>query len=710
MMFDHPIMLAGLGGAVIPLVLHLLGRARYRSVEWGAMMFLSESAPRLALRAGVKEGVLLAVRMAMVGLLAVALARPVIRAPDVPGEGRVTAAIVLDRSASMAIEDNGVGRMQAARAAVVRILGGLHRGDQVCLLPTGQSAAARAELAATSDLQSVANRISDIRPANQPADFAEALSAAWRVLEKYPKTQRRLYVVCDRQASSWRRVDDAFAADWRDRTGAALSERVIVPVGGNESDNVAIESVALVDPPAVQQTAADVIVTVRNYGDAPADAVPLTVRSGGKQVHAATLRLAAGGSTSTRFSMHFDSPADGVQSVVAQVRAPGLASDDRYEALLNVVAPIRTLIASGGDAAFVRAALAPYAALRREGADAAAVDVVSPPDWDPQALSQRFDLIILDDIHELSEPQANAVEQFAYAGGGLLMAPGSRTNAENFNRMLYRSGGGVSPAGLGAAAPVEPRAAPLALDRAHPIFAAVDTAADALSPATVARAFRVSSRTSASRVIGGLASGEPLWIESTYGQGRVILMTTPLDAEWGAMPLTKFYLPFVQSAARYLISGALTEHNLVTGQEIVATFSDAPEPRRASIQRPDGSHAAIEPFAVGGRVEVRYAQTDQPGQYIVRAGGHKRADEAAQSFIVHAPADESDIRPLTAPRWKWLAESLRLRRMEVDDPNLAPARRGEGRTPDLWLAALAGVLALFVADLALSRAWSSRMS
>jgi hypothetical protein len=42
MMFDHPIMLAGLGGAVIPLVLHLLGRARYRSVEWGAMMFLVE--------------------------------------------------------------------------------------------------------------------------------------------------------------------------------------------------------------------------------------------------------------------------------------------------------------------------------------------------------------------------------------------------------------------------------------------------------------------------------------------------------------------------------------------------------------------------------------------------------------------------------------------------------------------------------------------
>jgi hypothetical protein len=127
------------------------------------------------------------------------------------------------------------------------------------------------------------------------------------------------------------------------------------------------------------------------------------------------------------------------------------------------------------------------------------------------------------------------------------------------------------------------------------------------------------------------------------------------------------------------------------------------------VQRPDGSRSAVEPFAVGGHVEVRYAQTDQPGQYVVRAGGLKQSDEATQTFVVHAPPDESDIRPLTAQRWQWLADSLRLRRMEVDDPNLAPARRGEGRTPDLWLAALAGVLALFVAELALSRAWSSRM-
>src|SRR5437764_6351179 len=35
-MFFNPLMLVGLGAAVLPLVLHLLSRARYRQVEWGA--------------------------------------------------------------------------------------------------------------------------------------------------------------------------------------------------------------------------------------------------------------------------------------------------------------------------------------------------------------------------------------------------------------------------------------------------------------------------------------------------------------------------------------------------------------------------------------------------------------------------------------------------------------------------------------------------
>src|SRR5688572_11107804 len=79
LMFLNAVMLAGIGGAALPLVLHLLSRARYRSVDWGAMMFLQGADSRQRQSTQLKQWILLMVRMAIVALLAVALARPVVR-------------------------------------------------------------------------------------------------------------------------------------------------------------------------------------------------------------------------------------------------------------------------------------------------------------------------------------------------------------------------------------------------------------------------------------------------------------------------------------------------------------------------------------------------------------------------------------------------------------------------------------------------------
>src|SRR5688500_16827025 len=106
-MFLNLTMLAGLGGALVPLVLHFLARARCRDVSWGAMMFLDGMDPRQARDARLRQWVLLALRMLIVGLLAVALARPVLRSrwTSLGTQNRVTAVLLLDCSYSMALEE-----------------------------------------------------------------------------------------------------------------------------------------------------------------------------------------------------------------------------------------------------------------------------------------------------------------------------------------------------------------------------------------------------------------------------------------------------------------------------------------------------------------------------------------------------------------------------------------------------------------------------
>ncbi|HEY8750381.1 MAG TPA: BatA domain-containing protein, partial [Tepidisphaeraceae bacterium] len=77
--FSNTASLIGLAGAVVPLVLHLLSRTRFQTVDWGAMVFLQGLEGRQQYSAQLNQFMLLAMRMAMVGLVAVALAQPVLQ-------------------------------------------------------------------------------------------------------------------------------------------------------------------------------------------------------------------------------------------------------------------------------------------------------------------------------------------------------------------------------------------------------------------------------------------------------------------------------------------------------------------------------------------------------------------------------------------------------------------------------------------------------
>src|SRR5437867_1687252 len=98
-MFLNVTMLAGIAGAVVPLVLHLLNRARYRNVDWGAMMFLGVEDARQHRSSRLKELALLLMRMGIVAMLAIALARPVLSSASADPQNQSSCiVIVLDRS------------------------------------------------------------------------------------------------------------------------------------------------------------------------------------------------------------------------------------------------------------------------------------------------------------------------------------------------------------------------------------------------------------------------------------------------------------------------------------------------------------------------------------------------------------------------------------------------------------------------------------
>jgi hypothetical protein len=73
MSFLAPAMLWGVAAAAIPIALHFFYRSRYRTVPWAAMKFLLTSIEQTSRRLRFQELLLLALRVLVLALLAIAL-------------------------------------------------------------------------------------------------------------------------------------------------------------------------------------------------------------------------------------------------------------------------------------------------------------------------------------------------------------------------------------------------------------------------------------------------------------------------------------------------------------------------------------------------------------------------------------------------------------------------------------------------------------
>jgi len=149
------------------------------------------------------------------------------------------------------------------------------------------------------------------------------------------------------------------------------------------------------------------------------------------------------------------------------------------------------------------------------------------------------------------------------------------------------------------------------------------------------------------------------------------------------------------------------DRNFATGTEIVARFEPQVPATLGTVVRPDVSVDRCEIISGEGRSEARYAATDLAGVYTIRAG--PRGPAPSVKFALAPPPAESDLTPLDEAAWRRLEDQLGFVRMEPAERSLAArliGTRASGGGDRYWMMALGGVLALFVIEMALTRAWS----
>ncbi len=661
--FEAPLALLALAAAGLPIVAHLLRRQDLprRLLPTIALLRRAEAASKKRVR--LVDLLLLIVRVALIAMAALAIARPFWRVTLAYGDGSIASvAIVVDDSMSMAgREDPSLLARALERAR--EVTSSLPAESEVAIVLAG--APARVLVARTGELAAAERALSSL-PATRArgTDLPGAIALAERELSGARHADRRLLILSDVAAHGG--LD-----------GASLPSGVgveIERVGEDaEARNAAITA-ARATPDPTTPGRASIAVEVAAQGMDGRE-LTLSLRRGGETIAEQPIAIASGGARAT-LNAQLD-PAD-PGATLALDADDALPMDDARGVLLRPPAGARVLIVDseperGREASryLTRAIdLAPDdgGALTRRRVDPETFAALDP---------SQSDVIVLADVAAPNERVAARLREHVERGGGLLIAPG-----DDFDARAYI-------ARFGELLPARPMPAV-----ASEIGGPVPAEGSALLPAGTSglEQTRTSRRLTFEDVDAGaevalrFEDGSPALLIGRAGDGRVALLATSLDDAWTDLPLRPGYLPLVVALLRELAPASSTPDAPVLPGSTVRLRAPAGAVRLA-ILTPGGERIEHTGDALDAPIEL--TDTLAPGVYRVQVATreHALAEDARLAFVVAPPAEESDLTPGTVPPLEG-AEAGAARQASVVQRPLAP-----------WLFLLVGVLAVLEAAL-----------
>lgn len=738
MSFLNAAMLFGLMATVLPILVHLLSKKNYDVVRWGAMQFL-ELGRNTQRRVRLEELLLMLLRMGLIAILAVALARPWLSSRWLgqfdSNESR-DVVLVIDGSSSMAWE----GRATTPHAAAInwshRFLERLRGGDSVAVLEA-RDVMRPVVSPGTTEFRVVRQALNGLPPPHGGSDLAEAVSQGLRLLNTGSNLARDLIIFTDLQARGWN-VEDPQRWELIDeqRRQPAIMPRIwVVDVGGQTAatrENFSLDRISLSREFTALEMPVRIRTKLRHHGGQTPSARRVYLEVDGQRLGNATIQTSAippGGEFSVEFDHAFTTAGGHLVSVVLD--PDQLPVDDRAEAALIATPSLPVLIVDGAPHAdptraetfFIKMAL---------GEDATRNALIKarviPLDQLKLDVLSKTQLLVLANVPRLSEQQVSMVQTFVDGGGGLLISLGDRVDRTFYNDSLFANGKGLLPGTLEKIdqPPPTPKGqvpVPIQIDNASLDLPWVQsfrnefqggltetrfdkwwqvtpaTAPPADVPAnksqTVAPAAIVSCR---------LTNAAPLLIERDFGHGRVLLMTAPLDSDWSTLPAKPDYVPFLHEALFHLAAGSRISRNVAAGDPLLLPVT---QNFNKSNHLFKGPGKLLLPVSLGGdelRPLARLDDTSIPGVYslVPSQDGQPVPGAKTDPCVVNFDRRESDLTMLTKEQRDFLQGKDRLKFI-TDLDELHRQMLSNNTQVEYWRLLLLGMLAMLVMEVWLTR-------
>ncbi len=599
-----------LGGLAIglPLWLHLLERENPIRLPFSSLMFFERRRQSSMKERRFRYRALMALRIALFLLLALAFAKPVWELMAVAGLGDLPGLhiLALDTSLSMNYGDRWDRAVQEAED-VIEVLKPADRaqilamgpGVQVITQPTGSRAELRTAL---ETLEPTASR-------NSYGDLAEAV----RTLAPDTDVPVTVHLFSDFQ---WSAMPGRFS----DVALPTMASLAVHNVAEPDSPNWTIENIRGTTR-VFGGRATRLEAIVAGFGTEKARKT-LTFFLNGKQVARQSVDVPAVGRASVVFE-GFDAPVGNNKGELVLEPADEMPLDDRRLVAISNAEPAKILFVHSDprrrDLTFFRAALdaSSQAMFRVEGASVAQAE---------QSRPEQFALVIFSDIPQLDDTAAERFQSYAKAGGAMLIVVGPKSSLAGQSVLLEEGFEESRYAGR------ERQRFQFAgsLDESHPVLNRVKRFQGV-------KFYRYAQLPVSEKddVLARLSDGSPLLVERPLGEGRLLILASSLGNIWNDLPVNPVFVPFVLETARYLsgLDRGLQQTNIDSILELSG--------RRGSgvqVFDPSGDRA----LTLAGSVAGEDLRLTELGFYELRRAG------VTELAAVNPDPRESNLRPMEA--------------------------------------------------------------
>ena len=733
--FLNPMMLLGLLGITLPILVHLLSRKRYDIIQWGAMQFL-ELGRRTRRKIRLEGWLLLAIRMLLIALITLALARPWVSGGFLSKFISIQSrdiVFVIDGSYSMGWEGEATTPHSAAIQWVHRFMEELNPGDTISIIDARNQPRLVTE-SPTHQFEVVRETLNQLPPPTGSSNLPNAISKAIQTLSKTSNLKREIIILTDDQAFCWSPQDTILWEQVND-----LLQQSAVPINlwttnVSEENNQGLQSNLRVDQLSVSREVCvknlpvKISTTIRYDGPEPTRICPVYFEVDGQRINEKTqsVKIVNHGEAAIEFQYRFDVEGTHVVSVV--IDPDQLPGDDQSDAALHVTSALPVLLVDG----------TPDFDPTRSEVFFANLALTAPTNRTPWIQTTIIDksqltaeilknqaVVILANVDAVTEQQAGALIDFVnHEGGGVLIAMGDQINPEQYQKLLFH------PKGL---MPLEIKT--LESNRGADIGNLVQIKSDSLQTPWLTR-FRgayANGLTSARYhqwwdvalldnpkppqddqtdksdekppsvpvEIARLSNEKPLMLLMNHERGRVLLLTSSLDADWNNLPAKPDYVPFLHEAVFELSSGRVFR-NIDSDEPIVV-----PVPANTTIDQfefldpnKEPATGTIEQSITGATFHCQ--STSLPGVYALNPKPGMETELSDDRFVVNFDRSESDLTALSEAEQKTLSDEYQLTFFATLD-ELKEGMFSDVSETEFWRVLLLIFLLLMVGEMFLTR-------